>query len=83
MPAGGLGAQRSDHSRQRRRNSVHEVMAHVPEVCRAPYRTVVEYRRPIRYGEAVDIRWARRDDTVHIALTVDDDVRAAALIAKL
>ncbi|VEG39907.1 acyl-ACP thioesterase [Mycolicibacterium flavescens] len=64
-------------------HAIHEVMAHVPDLGRAPYRTVVEYRRPIRYGEDVTIGWARRGDAVDIALTVGEDVRAAALIAKL
>ncbi|MCV7281188.1 hypothetical protein H7J88_16220 [Mycolicibacterium flavescens] len=64
-------------------HAIHEVAAHVPDLCRAPYRTVVEYRRPIRYGEEVALRWSRRGATVQVALTVGDDVRAAALIAKL
>jgi acyl-ACP thioesterase len=61
-------------------HAIHEVMADVPEVCRPPYRAVVEYRRPIRYGEDVTLRWARRDDDVNIAITVGNDVRAAALL---
>lgn len=64
-------------------HAIHEVMAHAGDVCRAPYRAVVEYRRPIRYGEDVSIGWALRDDDVRIALTVGDDVRAAALLRKL
>jgi acyl-ACP thioesterase len=62
-------------------------MALVPEVCTAPYRAVIEYRRPIKYGEDVTIQWTRngagdRPD-VQIALTVGADVRAAALLRKL
>jgi acyl-ACP thioesterase len=64
-------------------HAVHEVMASAPDVCTAPYRAVVEYRRPIRYGEDVTIRSVRRGDEVHFALTVGDDVRAAVLLRKL
>ncbi len=62
---------------------IHEVMAQEPDVCAAPYRAVVEYRRPIRYGEEVTIGYARRGREVRIALHVGDDVRAAALLRKL
>ncbi|KUI22104.1 hypothetical protein AU195_06645 [Mycobacterium sp. IS-1496] len=64
-------------------HAIHEVMAVTPEVCRAPYRAVVEYRRPIRYGEDVTLRWVRRDGEVNIAITVGDEVRAAALLRTL
>ncbi|MCT7660512.1 acyl-[acyl-carrier-protein] thioesterase [Mycobacterium deserti] len=64
-------------------HAIHEVMAAQPEICRPPYRAVVEYRKPIRYGEEVMLRWARRDDDVHIAIAVGEEVRAAALLRKL
>jgi acyl-ACP thioesterase len=64
-------------------NAVHEVMADHPDVVTAPYRAVVEYRKPIQYGEDVVIRSARDGDAVHIALTVDGAVRAAALLRRL
>ncbi len=64
-------------------HAVHEVMAEVPDVCRAPYRAVVEYRRPIQYGEEVTLQWARIDDAVNIAISVGDEIRAAALLCKL
>ncbi|KWX57405.1 acyl-[acyl-carrier-protein] thioesterase [Mycobacterium sp. NAZ190054] len=68
-------------------HAVHEVTAVAPDVCTPPYRAVLEYRKPIRYGEDVTVRWGRRDGSgapeVHIALTVGDDVRAAALLRRL
>ncbi|AFM18261.1 acyl-ACP thioesterase [Mycolicibacterium chubuense NBB4] len=68
-------------------HAIHEVMALVPDVCEPPYRAVIEYRKPIKYGEDVTIGWTRGGDgeipDVHIALTVGDDVRAAALLRKL
>ena len=64
-------------------HAVHEVMAVAPDVCRAPYRAVVEYRKPIRYGEDVSIRYVRDDDRARFALTVDGQVRAAALLRTL
>ncbi|MGD9621435.1 MAG: acyl-[acyl-carrier-protein] thioesterase [Mycolicibacterium sp.] len=69
-------------------HAIHEVMALEPDVCRSPYRSVIEYRRPIKYGEDVTIRWSRRGGPgpipdAQIALTVGEDVRAAALLRKL
>jgi acyl-ACP thioesterase len=64
-------------------HAIHEVMAQVPEVCQAPYRAVVEYRKPIPYGADLRLAWRRRGEEVHIAFTVDDEVRAAALLRRL
>ncbi|UXA16497.1 acyl-[acyl-carrier-protein] thioesterase [Mycobacterium sp. SMC-4] len=68
-------------------HAMHEVMALVPDVCAPPYRAVIEYRKPIRYGEDVTIGWDRRDDVdgpaVHISLRVGEEVRAAALLRRL
>jgi acyl-ACP thioesterase len=64
-------------------HAIHEVIAAHPEVATAPYRAVVEYRRPIQFGEEVTIRSTRQGDEVRIALAVGDDVRAAALLRKL
>jgi acyl-ACP thioesterase len=64
-------------------HAIHEVIAEHPDVCEAPYRAVVEYRKPIKFGEAVDIQSKRTGDEVHIALAVGDDIRAAALLRKL
>ncbi|GJF10440.1 hypothetical protein NGTWS0302_26270 [Mycolicibacterium cyprinidarum] len=64
-------------------HAIHEVMALVPDVCTPPYRAVIEYRRPIKYGEVVTIEWTRHGPDVQIALAVGDDVRAAALLRKL
>ena len=64
-------------------HAIHEVMAAHPDIATAPYRAVVEYRRPIKFGEPVTIRSCHTDTEVRIALAVDDDVRAAALLRKL
>ncbi len=68
-------------------HAIHEVMALEPDVCVAPYRAVIEYRKPIKYGEDVTLRWVRHGTgvtpDVQIALCVDDEVRAAALLRKL
>jgi acyl-ACP thioesterase len=64
-------------------HAVHEVMAEVPDVCRAPFRAVVEYRRPIQHGEDVVLKWSRHDDDVNIAIAVGEQVRAAVLLRKL
>lgn len=57
-------------------------MAGAPEVCRRPYRAVVEYRRPTKYGEDVTLRWARGDDEVNVAIAADGEVRAAGLLRR-
>ena len=68
-------------------HAIHEVMALVPDVCTPPYRAVIEYRKPIKYGEDITLEWKRHDSgqihDVQIALTVGGDVRAAALLRKL
>jgi acyl-ACP thioesterase len=64
-------------------HAVHEVAPLFPDVCTPPYRAVVEYRRPIKFGEDVTLGWVRRDDEVGISLSVDGDVRAAALLRRL
>lgn len=68
-------------------HAIHEVMALLPDVCVAPYRAVLEYRRPIKHGEEVTIQWSRGGPgevpEAQIALTVGNDVRAAALLRKL
>lgn len=58
-------------------------MAAEPDVCSPPYRAVVEYRKPIQFGEAVTIRHRRVGDEVQIALVVGAEVRAAALLRRL
>jgi len=67
-------------------HGVHEVLAHAPDLSHllaAPYRAVVEYRKPITLDESVTIRSVRRDDALHIWFCVGGDVRAAALVCKL
>ncbi|MBI5341287.1 MAG: hypothetical protein HZB45_26695 [Mycolicibacterium rufum] len=64
-------------------HAIHEVMAVVPEACTPPYRAVIEYRKPIKYGEEVVLGWTRRGDAVQISLSVGDEVRAAALLRPL
>lgn len=61
-------------------HAVHEVMADHADIATAPYRAVVEYRKPITYGEDVMIRSARDGDAVRISLSVDGDVRALGLL---
>ena len=61
-------------------HGVHEILGHVPELERRPYRAVLEYRSPIKYGEDLTIRWQLSGDTVRMHFTVGDDVRAAALV---
>ena len=64
-------------------HGVHEILGQVPELESGPFRAVLEYRRPITFGESLTIRSQRHGDTVRIHFMVGDDVRAAALLRKL
>lgn len=64
-------------------HGVHEILGQVPELESAPYRAVLEYRSPIKYGERVTIHSQRHHDTVRMQFTVGDEVRAAALVRKI
>ena len=64
-------------------HGVHEILGQVPELETAPYRAVLEYRNPIKFGESVAIRSERQDDAVRMQFVVGDDVRAAALVRKI
>lgn len=63
-------------------HGVHEILCQVPTLT-APYRAVLEYRSPIKFGESVTIRSDRHDEMVRMHFAVGDDVRAAALLRKL
>jgi acyl-ACP thioesterase len=64
-------------------HGVHEILGQMPELEGAPYRAVLEYRSPIKFGESVTIHSERHDDAVRMQFAVGDDVRAAALVRKL
>ncbi|CAM4401024.1 Acyl-ACP thioesterase [Mycobacterium basiliense] len=67
-------------------HGVLEAVNQVPalaDLANAPYRAVLEYRSPIKFGEPVTIRFDQCDDGTHMEFVVDDDVRAAALVRKL
>jgi acyl-ACP thioesterase len=64
-------------------HGVHEVLGDYPELENNPYRAVLEYRSPIKYGEPLTIRSERNGDAVRIDFTVGEDVRAAALVRKI
>lgn len=64
-------------------HGVHEILGQTPELEGAPYRAVLEYRSPIKFGESVTIHSERHHDTVRMQFAVGDDVRAAALVRKI
>ncbi|OBJ51068.1 acyl-[acyl-carrier-protein] thioesterase [Mycobacterium asiaticum] len=64
-------------------HGVHEILGQVPDLENKPYRAVLEYRSPIKYGEPLTIRSANRGDSVLMHFTVGDDVRAAALVRSI
>lgn len=64
-------------------HGVHEILAQVPELENNPYRAVLEYRGPIKYGEELTIRSHTSDGALRMHFTVGDDVRAAALVRRI
>jgi acyl-ACP thioesterase len=64
-------------------HGVHEILGQMPDLESAPYRAVLEYRSPIKFGESVTIRSERQDNAMRMQFAVGDDVRAAALVRKI
>lgn len=64
-------------------HGAHEILGQVPELESGPFRAVLEYRSPIKFGESLTIRSERHEDAVRMQFVVGDDVRAAALLQKL
>ncbi|OBF17349.1 hypothetical protein A5725_23510 [Mycobacterium kubicae] len=62
---------------------VYEILSQVPELKHTPYRAVVEYRSPIKFGEPVRIHSEQCGDIVRMQFAVHGDVRAAALLRAL
>lgn len=61
-------------------HGVLEILGRVPELEQRPYRAVLEYRSPIKYGEDLVLRYQVSDSTVRVHFTVGDEVRAAARV---
>ncbi len=64
-------------------HGIHEVTARYPHIATAPYRAVVEYRRPIARDENVTIRYLADGETVRCWFCVGDDVHAAGMVTRL
>ena len=62
-------------------HGVHEIL-HASGIA-PPYRAVLEYRSPIKFGERVTIRSGQHDSAVRMQFVVGDDVRAAAMVRKI
>ncbi|KAA0024941.1 acyl-[acyl-carrier-protein] thioesterase [Antrihabitans cavernicola] len=62
-------------------HGMHDVLVRLaPELAASPHRAVVEYRKPIVFGEAVTIHADRRGTAVDIWFVVGDEVRAAGYL---
>lgn len=64
-------------------HGVHEILSQVTELGDTPYRAVLEYRSPIKFGESVTLLSEQEGDAVRMQFTVDNEVRAAALVRKI
>ncbi|WP_405497998.1 acyl-[acyl-carrier-protein] thioesterase [Nocardia sp. NBC_00511] len=59
-------------------HAVHEFTAEAHDLTRFPHRYILEYNKPIHYGELVDVHTAHGPDSLTLWFTVDRDVRAVA-----
>ncbi|MGW5227564.1 acyl-[acyl-carrier-protein] thioesterase [Nocardia niigatensis] len=59
-------------------HAIHEMTTEATDLTRAPHRFVLEYNKPIRYGETLDIRTTRTPDALTLWFAVGDDTRAIA-----
>jgi acyl-ACP thioesterase len=64
-------------------HGVIEILGQLPDPLQAPYRAVLEYRSPIKFGEALTIHSDHHRDAVRMHFAVGDQVRAAALVRKI
>jgi acyl-ACP thioesterase len=64
-------------------HGIHEITARHPDIASAPYRAVVEYRKPIALGDNLIIRHRVDGNQVRCWFCVDDDVHAAGLVTRL
>ncbi|KZM75315.1 acyl-[acyl-carrier-protein] thioesterase [Nocardia terpenica] len=64
-------------------DGVHEFAATAPDLTAGPHRYVLEYNRPIRFGEDVHIHAERTAEALTLWFAVDREVRAVARIGEL
>lgn len=64
-------------------HGIQEILSQFPDLDKRPYRVVLEYRSPIKFGEQVTICSSANADGVRIHFTVGKDVRAAALLRNI
>lgn len=59
-------------------HAVHEFASEADDLTRSPHRFVLEYNKPIRYGESLDLHTSRTADALTLWFAVDGEVRAIA-----
>ena len=64
-------------------HGVIEAMANESDIMVGPHRAVVEYAKPIVYGEKIRIEKVRHGDTVDMSFTVDGDARTFAQVRAI
>ncbi|TSE02212.1 hypothetical protein FOS14_00620 [Skermania sp. ID1734] len=64
-------------------HGVIEALADERDLLTAPHRAVIEYVKPITYGEPVHIHKRRRDDAVDLWFAVDGDVRTLGSVSRI
>ncbi|MFD7842554.1 acyl-[acyl-carrier-protein] thioesterase [Nocardia sp. NPDC059764] len=64
-------------------HAVHEFAADTPGLTRGPHRYILEYNKPIRFGEPLDIHAVDTPDALTLWFTVDQETRAIAQLRPL
>ncbi|WP_225729312.1 MULTISPECIES: acyl-[acyl-carrier-protein] thioesterase [unclassified Nocardia] len=64
-------------------HGVHESCAEAADLMAGPHRYILEYNKPVRFGEHVDIHTDRTADALTMWFAVDGDVRAIARMRAL
>ncbi|MGW4534651.1 acyl-[acyl-carrier-protein] thioesterase [Nocardia sp. NPDC004340] len=64
-------------------HAVHEFAADAPGLTRGPHRYILEYNKPIRFGEPLDIHAVDAPGALTLWFTVDQETRAIAQLRPL
>ncbi|MFF2549955.1 acyl-[acyl-carrier-protein] thioesterase [Nocardia sp. NPDC058058] len=64
-------------------HAVHEFTSDTADLTARPHRFILEYNKPIRHGEPLDIHTRRTPDAQTLWFTIDGEVRAVAQLRSL
>ncbi|MET9487225.1 acyl-ACP thioesterase domain-containing protein [Nocardia sp. NPDC006630] len=64
-------------------HAVHEFTADAADLTRSPHRYILEYNKPIRYGDPIDIHTRRTENSQTLWFSSNQEVRAVAQLRTL